>query len=185
MEGGHLLLIILAARVALIDTMVPGLAAATKLRQLRWGQEGLVARVLRIAFRRCRPEVQAPRYSHEGDAGVDLVACEERVLAPGERFLFPTGVAVAIPEGYVGLVWDRSGLAARAGLTTLGGVIDANYRGEIKVALLNTGDRAYRVAVGDRIAQLLVQPVCRLVFEEQVELDETGRGELGFGSSGR
>lgn len=131
------------------------------------------------------PAAVLPRYGRPGDAGLDLCSCEERELASGERHAFGTGVAIAIPEGYAGLVWDRSGLAVQAGLTTLAGVIDAGYRGEVRVPLLNTGAQAYRVQVGDRIAQLLVQPVPTISVEQVDRLDSTARGGAGFGSSGR
>jgi len=143
--------------------------------------------LLEVRLRRLDPDLPAPAYALEGDAGADLRSREDVELAPGERRLVPTGVAVAVPEGYVGLVHPRSGLAARHGLTVVNapGTIDAGYRGEIMVTLLNT-DAATPIVLhrGDRIAQLLFQRVERARFVEVEELDETERGERGFGSTG-
>lgn len=128
-----------------------------------------------------------PRYAHEGDAGADLVAAADVTLAPGGRAMVRTGIAVAIPRGYVGLVHPRSGLAARHGVTVLNapGTIDADYRGEISVLLLNT-DRTHAVRLrrGDRIAQLVLQRVERAVFTPVLKLPESIRGTDGFGSTG-
>lgn len=128
-----------------------------------------------------------PEYAHPGDAGADLVAAETVELAPGERALIGTGTAVALPDGYVGLVVPRSGLAARHGLTIVNtpGTLDAGYRGEIKVILLNTDRSApYTVTAGDRIAQLIVMPVSRARFVPVERLPGSHRGEGGFGSTG-
>ncbi len=125
-----------------------------------------------------------PRYDHVGDAGMGLYSVEERVLAPRERYLYGTGIAVEIPEGYVGLVWERSGLSNNHGLSILGGVIDSSYRGEIKVGLLNNSREPYTVHAGDKIAQLLIQPVERVEIEETDQLHDTTRGDKGFGSTG-
>lgn len=133
------------------------------------------------------PDLPAPDYAHPGDAGADLRITEDTVLEPGQRRLVGTGVAVALPEGYAGLVHPRSGMAARHGLTIVNapGTVDAGYRGEIKVSLLNTdSDAAYDVAVGDRIAQLIVMPVTRARFIPVSTLDESVRGAGGFGSTG-
>ena len=130
---------------------------------------------------------RAPEYAHPGDAGADLVATDDVVLAPGARATVGTGVAIALPDGYVGLVVPRSGLAARHGITIVNspGTIDAGYRGEIRVTLLNTdSESSYTVAVGDRIAQLLVLPVSRARFVPVEKLPGTARGEGGFGSTG-
>lgn len=132
-------------------------------------------------------DARVPGYSHEGDAGADLSTTEEFTLQPGERRLVGTGVAIALPLGYVGLVHPRSGLAAKHGVTIVNapGTVDAGYRGEIKVCLLNT-DRSEPVSfsVGDRIAQLVVQPVARAEFVPADELDQTVRGTAGHGSTG-
>lgn len=129
-----------------------------------------------------------PGYAHEGDAGCDLVANETVVLAPGARALVGTGLAVAIPEGHGGFVLPRSGLAAQHGVTCANapGLIDAGYRGELKVALVNLDrNEAYTVHRGDRIAQLVVMPVERITFRPVGELPAASRNDGGFGSTGR
>lgn len=128
-----------------------------------------------------------PRYAHPGDAGADLVAAEAVRLAPGERALVGTGVRIALPEGHAAFVVPRSGLAAKHGVTIVNapGTIDEGYRGEIKVALVNTDPReAYEVSAGDRIAQLIVMPVLQARFVPVDDLADSVRGEGGFGSSG-
>lgn len=128
-----------------------------------------------------------PFYAHPGDAGADLVSTEAVRLAPGERALIGTGVRIALPEGFAAFVVPRSGLAAKHGITVVNspGTVDAGYRGEIKVSLLNTDSaEAYDVAVGDRIAQLIVMPVVQARFEPVDELPESVRGDGGFGSTG-
>ncbi len=131
--------------------------------------------------------IEPPAYALPGDAGADLRTTVDVVLEPGERALVPTGVAIALPEGYVGLVHPRSGLAVRHGLTLVNspGTIDAGYRGEIKVPLLNT-DRTepIRLQRGDRIAQLVVQQVAQARFTVVDRLPESDRGDGGFGSTG-
>ena len=128
-----------------------------------------------------------PAYAHPGDAGADLISSETLELAPGERALVGTGTAVALPDGYVGLVVPRSGLAAKHGLTIVNtpGILDAGYRGEIKIILLNT-DRSepYTITAGDRIAQLVIMPVSRARFVPVERLPGSHRGEGGFGSTG-
>ena len=130
---------------------------------------------------------QVPAYAHPGDAGADLVSTEALRLEPGQRALVGTGVRIALPDGYVAFVVPRSGLAARHGITIVNspGTVDAGYRGEIKVSLLNTdASQAYDVAVGDRIAQLIIMPVPRVRFVAVDELPDSARGEDGFGSTG-
>lgn len=130
---------------------------------------------------------EAPAYAHPGDAGADLVAAESVRLEPGQRALVGTGVRIALPEGYAGFVVPRSGLAAKHGITIVNapGTVDAGYRGEIKVSLLNTdAENAFDVNVGDRIAQLIVMPVPRARFIPVEALPESVRGEGGFGSTG-
>lgn len=128
----------------------------------------------------------APVYAKPGDAGADLAATEDRTLAPGERALVGTGVRVAIPDGYVGLVHPRSGLAARHGISIVNapGTIDSGYRGEILVNLVNLGTEPWTCTAGDRIAQLLIMPVVRAEFVEADSLPESERGDTGHGSSG-
>jgi dUTP pyrophosphatase len=137
--------------------------------------------------RRLRPDAVVPTRAYEGDAGLDLTACERVELEPGERALVPTGLAVAIPEGYAGFVQPRSGLATRHGISIVNtpGLVDSGYRGELKVALLNTDAReSFVVEPGMRIAQLVVLPVQGVEAVEVGELPESGRGVGGFGSSG-
>jgi dUTP pyrophosphatase len=145
--------------------------------------------VLELPVVRLDPELALPAYARAGDAGADLVAREDADLAPaGGRALVPTGIAVAIPDGYAGFVQPRSGLALRHGVTCLNtpGLIDAGYRDEIKVLLVNTDPTAaYRVHRGDRIAQLVVQRVERVAFSAVDDLAPSERGVGGFGSTGR
>ena len=124
-----------------------------------------------------------PEYATEGAAGADLRAAESVTLPAGGRAAVATGVSVEIPAGYVGLVWPRSGLAVRHGIDTLAGVIDSDYRGEVKVVLVNHGPEPWAVAPGDRIAQLLIQPVARARFT-RATLAPSGRDTGGFGSTG-
>jgi dUTP pyrophosphatase len=142
---------------------------------------------LDVLITRLDPAVPVPGYARHGDAGADLCAAEDIDLAPGERALVRTGIAIALPEGYAGFVHPRSGLAARHGITLVNapGTIDAGYRGEIKVILLNTDlVRAVSLRRGDRIAQLVVQRVENVTFREVPALPESARGDNGFGSTG-
>ena len=140
-----------------------------------------------VLIKRLDQGLPLPARAHPGDAGVDLCTAVDVVLAPGERALVPTGMAIALPEGYAAFVHPRSGLAARHGVTIVNapGTVDAGYRGEIKVTLLNT-DRAepVRFERGDRIAQLVVQPVACPQFHEVQTLPGSARGDGGFGSTG-
>ena len=141
-----------------------------------------------LPVRRLQPDLPLPAYAHPGDAGADLCAAEDVVLPPGARATVGTGMAVAVPDGHAAFVHPRSGLAARHGITVVNapGTIDAGYRGEVRVVLLNT-DRhePFSVRRGDRIAQLVVQPVTRVRFLDVAELPPSPRGEAGFGSTGR
>ncbi len=128
--------------------------------------------------------VELPSYAHPHDAALDLRAVEDHVLKPSQHVMVRTGLKMIIPQGHVGLIWDRSGLAAKHGVTTMAGVIDAGYRGEVCVVMINHGREAFKVEKGMRIAQMLVQPVLHVPVEEVEALDETARGEGGFGSSG-
>jgi dUTP pyrophosphatase len=140
-----------------------------------------------VLISRLDPDLPVPRYAHPGDAGADLYARQDVSLAPGERALVPTGVAIALPTGYAAFVHPRSGLAARHGITLVNapGTIDAGYRGEILVNLLNTDpNQAFTVNRGDRIAQLLVQRVSEAHFVEVESLPGSHRGDTGHGDSG-
>jgi dUTP diphosphatase len=141
-----------------------------------------------LPVRRLDPGVPLPAYAHPGDAGADLRAAADVLLPPGGRATVGTGLAVAVPDGYAAFVHPRSGLASRHGITVVNapGTVDAGYRGEVKVVLLNTDrDEPFAVRRGDRIAQLVVQPVTRVRFLDVAELPGTPRGEGGFGSTGR
>ena len=139
-----------------------------------------------MAVRRLDGAVPLPAYAREGDAGLDLCTAEALTLAPGARALVPTGVAVAIPSGYAGLVVPRSGLALRHGVTVLNapGLIDAGYRGELKVLLINHDREPASFARGERIAQLIIQPVTHAQLDVVEHLPASQRGEGGFGSTG-
>ncbi len=142
---------------------------------------------MRLPVKRLDDGLPLPAYAHEGDAGIDLYAACDVSLAPFQRALVPTGVAVAIPDGYAGFVQPRSGLANRHGLSFVNtpGLIDAHYRGEIKVIAINLDpDQTLTLRRGERIAQLVVQPIVRAQVVEVDDLDETRRGEGGFGSTG-
>ncbi|MGO4257324.1 dUTP diphosphatase [Marmoricola sp. RAF53] len=147
----------------------------------------MVAQQIPVKIHRLDPELPLLSYAHPGDAGADLYAREDVTLAPGERRLVPTGVAIALPEGYVGLVHPRSGLAHKHGLSIVNapGTVDAGYRGEIKVSLVNL-DPETPIALkrGDRIAQLVIQQVAAADFVEVDELPDSVRGAGGHGSTG-
>jgi dUTP pyrophosphatase len=142
---------------------------------------------VQVLLSRTDPGVPVPSYATAGDAGVDLVTTADVVIAPGERAVVGTGVAIALPVGYAGFVHPRSGLAARVGLSVVNtpGTIDAGYRGEIRVCLINHDLREpIELRRGDRIAQLVVQRVEHVVFEEVAELPDSERGSGGYGSTG-
>jgi dUTP pyrophosphatase len=142
---------------------------------------------LPVLVRRIDPDVELPTYAHPGDAGADLVTTQAAELAPGERIVLPTGIAIALPDGYAAFVHPRSGLAARCGVALVNapGTIDAGYRGEIKVIMVNLDPReSVSFAVGDRICQLVIQRVERADFHEVAELPGSHRGAGGHGSTG-
>jgi dUTP pyrophosphatase len=143
--------------------------------------------VITLPVRRLRPDAVLPARAYEADAGLDLTACERLEVGPGERAVVPTGLAVAIPEGYAGFVQPRSGLAARHGISLVNtpGLVDAGYRGEVLVILLNTDAReSFVVEPGMRIAQLVLVPVPDVSVTEVEELPPSERGSRGHGSSG-
>ena len=142
--------------------------------------------MIEVTIQRLREDAVVPARAYSGDAGLDLAACDRVELGPGERAVVPTGLAVAIPDGYAGFVQPRSGLASRHGISVVNapGLIDSGYRGEIRVVLLNTDRREkFVVEPGMRIAQLVVLPVPELELVETEELPESERGVRGFGSS--
>lgn len=140
-----------------------------------------------LQIKRLDPGLPLPSYAHDGDAGLDLYAAHNVTLAPGERALIPTGIAVAIPDGHAGFVQPRSGLALRNGLSFVNtpGLIDSHYRGEIKLIAINLDPgQPITVSRGEKVAQLVIQRVERVALVEVDELGETRRGEGGFGSTG-
>jgi len=143
---------------------------------------------VKVIIKRLDPGVPLPLYAKGGDAGADIVSAVDITLAPGERALVPTGISIALPDGYVALVHPRSGLAIKHGVTMVNspGTVDAGYRGELKLILINH-DRSESVSFkrGDRVAQLVIQKVERAEFIEVQELPGSGRGTDGFGSTGR
>ncbi len=139
---------------------------------------------MNILFKKLNSDALIPHYAHPGDAGLDVFTCESKIVQPGERYAFSTGVSMEIPPGYVALVWDRSSRALQHGLKTMAGVIDSGYRGEVKVVLLNTSHTAVEISAGEKIAQMLIQSVEHAHVKEVNELSETARGTGGFGSTG-
>jgi dUTP pyrophosphatase len=139
-----------------------------------------------VAFKRLSADAVLPEYAHPGDAGMDLCSAESLVIPPGGRALVHTGLAMALPAGYEAQVRPRSGLALKRGISVLNtpGTVDEGYRGEIGVILVNFGDADFQVEKGDRIAQMVVAPVTRAQVVEVADLDETARGNGGFGSTG-
>ncbi len=139
---------------------------------------------MKISIKKLHPQAKVPAFAHPGDAGMDLYSVEAMVLKPGERRSVPTGIAIALPEGYVSLVWDKSGPSHKFGVKTLGGVLDSGYRGEYLIGLVNLGQEDFKIKVGQKIAQLLIQKVEHPEIEEVTELEDTSRGAGRFGSSG-
>jgi dUTP pyrophosphatase len=136
-----------------------------------------------LKVKRIHPDAKLPVYGHPGDAGLDLYAVADRDLAPGEVFAVPTGIQIAVPAGHVGLVWDKSGISLK-GVHRLAGVVDAGYRGEVQVVMINLSAAPFEIKAGMKIAQMLIQPVQAADIVEAGELDDTSRGEGGFGSTG-
>lgn len=142
---------------------------------------------IQVKIKRLDQELPLPRYANPGDAGLDLYSAVDVVIEPMRRVMIPTGVAIALPEGYAGFVQPRSGLAAKKGLSIVNtpGLVDSGYRGELKVIAINTdADEPITIARGERVAQLVVQRVPAVELVEVDELDSTKRGEGGFGSTG-
>lgn len=139
---------------------------------------------MNISIKRLSKNATLPNYAHPGDAGMDVYAAREVKIQPGLREVIPTGIAMEIPEGYVGLVWDKSGRAVKDGLKVMAGVIDAGYRGEVGIVLLNVSEDDITIAAGEKIAQILIQPVISPTLVEVEELSDAQRGENGFGSTG-
>jgi dUTP pyrophosphatase len=139
---------------------------------------------MELKVKKIHPDAKLPQYSHKGDAGLDLFSSADCVLKKGEVKPIPTGIKMAIPGGHVGLVWDKSGISLKR-VHRLAGVIDSGYRGEVQVVMANLGGESFEVKKGMKIAQLLVQPVQEVKVIETEDLEETSRGENGFGSTGK
>lgn len=139
---------------------------------------------MKIRVKKLHPDAIVPAFAHPGDAGMDLYSIEDVVLRPGERRSVGTGISMAFPDGYVGLVWDKGGPSHKFGIKTLGGVVDAGYRGEYLIGLVNLSREDFVIKKGQKIAQLLIQKVERPDIAVVDELDETSRGTGGFGSTG-
>lgn len=138
-----------------------------------------------LKIKKIHPDAKIPKYAHHDDAGFDLFTPENVIVKKGERFGVPTGIAMEIPEGYVGLIWDKSGIAIKNGMKTLGGVIDSTYRGEVLVGMINLSGNDYVFEKGHKIAQMIIQKKETVEFEECSELADTTRGCGGFGSTGK
>ena len=137
-----------------------------------------------IKIKKLSENAALPRYAKPGDAGMDFYSNEELTILPNERKLVSTGISMAIPKGYVGLIWDKSGIATKHGIKTMAGVIDSSYRGEVKILIHNLSNQTHKIEKNTKVAQMLIQPIeCREVIEVE-ELDQTERGEEGFGSTG-
>ena len=138
---------------------------------------------MKIKAKKLHPDAIIPSHLLHGDAGLDLHSVEDAVLNPNERRAIGTGLAFELPEGYVALIWDKSGLALKKGIKSMGGVIEHTYRGEYRIILLNTSDQPFEIKKGDKIAQMLVQPIMSVEVEEANDLSDTVRGTHGFGSA--
>ena len=139
---------------------------------------------VRVKVKKLVPDAILPSYAHPGDAGMDIYSVEDRIIKAGERALVSTGLSIELPEGLVGLVWDKSGLANNSGLKTMAGVMDSGYRGEYKIVIFNTSKEDYFIKKGAKIAQLLIQPIMTAEIEQVEELSDTSRGTGAFGSTG-
>ncbi|MGB8815828.1 MAG: dUTP diphosphatase [Minisyncoccia bacterium] len=140
---------------------------------------------MKLKIKKLHEDAKIPKYAHHDDAGFDLCAIQNTLIKIGERIPVPTGIAMEIPEGYVGLIWDKSGLSVKHGIKTIAGVIDSTYRGEILVAVTNLGKEDYLFEKGHKIAQMIIQKKETVEFEEVTKLIETVRGEGKFGSTGK
>lgn len=140
---------------------------------------------MKLKIKRLHLDAKLPSYAHPWDAGLDICTTEETTILPGERKMLPTGLSFEIPEGYVGLVWDKSGLAKNHGITNLAGVIDSGFRGECMILSFNSGSEPHTFHKGDKVAQILIQSINHFEIEEIQELSQTSRGEGGWGSTGK
>ncbi len=138
-----------------------------------------------LKIKKLHLDARIPSYAHHDDAGFDLYAIKDTLIKTGEWILIPTGLAMEIPEGYVGLIWDKGSVSTKYGIKTIGGVIDSGYRGELRIAVVNLKDKEYLFEKGHKIAQMIIQKKETAKFEEVDELSETERGHGSFGSSGK
>jgi len=140
---------------------------------------------MKIKIVKINKNAKIPSYVHDGDAGMDLFSCVDETILPKERKVIATGISLEIPDGYVGLIWDKSGLAVKSGIKTMAGVIDSTYRGEILIAIYNTSDETHSIKKGDKVAQMLIQKVENPELVEVKNISQTNRGTGGFGSTGK
>ncbi len=138
-----------------------------------------------LKIRKMQEDAKLPAYAHRGDSGMDLFSVADVTIKPKHRTSVPTGIEIEIPKGYVGLVWDKSGIALKNGVKTMAGVIDSSYRGELKVVIINLGSKKFFISKGTKIAQMLIQPVKTVKIKEAKSLNKSKRGRNGFGSTGR
>jgi len=139
---------------------------------------------MKIQIKKLHADAIIPKFALAGDAGMDLFSVEDVILKPGQRISCPTGIAIKIPNGYVGLVWDKSGPSHKFGIKTLGGVFDSNYTGEYQIGMINLSQADFIIKKGQKIAQVLIQKVEKPEIEEVDELEQTNRGDARFGSTG-
>lgn len=140
---------------------------------------------MKLQIQKIHDDSKVPVNGYSGDAGLDLYSYEDFLIKPGERVSIPTGIKMAIPEGCVGLVWDKSSIAFKRGIKSMGGVVDSGYRGEIMVCLINLDKEIQEIKKGDKIAQMVIQPFLSVDIEEGELTGDTHRGDKGFGSSGK
>ncbi|MBI2450617.1 MAG: dUTP diphosphatase [Candidatus Nealsonbacteria bacterium] len=138
---------------------------------------------MEIRIQKIDPSAKVPVFAYEGDAGMDIFSCEDCKIEPFEKKAISTGLKIAVPAGFAGFIWDKSGLALNNSLKTMAGVLDSGYRGELKIILMNLGKEPYEVKKGQKVAQLIIKKIEKPEIIEDV-LDDTERGERGFGSSG-
>lgn len=139
---------------------------------------------MKLKIKKLHKDAVVPHFAKPGDAGMDVYAVESLTLEPDERGVVKTGLSFEFPHGYVVLVWDKSGISTKTGVTTLAGVVDADYRGEVGIAVINLGQESYTFEKGKKVAQILIQKVEQPEIEEVEDLSETSRGDGGFGSTG-
>jgi dUTP pyrophosphatase len=140
---------------------------------------------MHVKIKKLHSDARIPNRAHPDDAGVDLYTVDPVELGPGERKSIPLGIAIEIPDGYVGLIWDKSGLSHKYGIKSFGGVIDSGYRGEVHAGVMNLSDKYFKFEKGHKIAQLLIQKIEHVIFDEAEELSDSSRGAGGFGSTGK